>query len=331
MKKILCLFSSCCLLFISGCSSIDVLNPKGNQGNEQLSLIKLSIYIMMIVIFVVVALFIWFVYKYRARPGHQPLPRQENRNKKLEITWTVLPFILLFILAVPMVKSVFGEAQKDNSDAMKIKVTASEFWWKFEYPGVGVVTSQELHLPKDQRVVLELHSKDVIHSFWVPQLGGKQDLIPGRTNKLAITPEKIGTYQGKCAEFCGTGHSYMRFTVKVDSKQDYEKWLDHMKKDQSSGQKLSADETEGRKLFGKNCLSCHATSGLIHADKKGPNLADFGDRDHVAGVLKNTPPNLKQWLKDPEKVKPGSHMPKPEGLSEHDYTALSHYLQTLKK
>ncbi|WHY72110.1 cytochrome c oxidase subunit II [Fictibacillus enclensis] len=334
MKKIVGIWGSC-LLLLSGCSAIqnmDVLNPAGSQAEEQYSLIKLSIYIMLIVMVTVVVLFIRFVYKYRARPGFTPEKHQENRNKKLELTWTILPFVLLLILAVPMVKSVFGEEKQDNTGAMKVKVTASKYWWKFEYPGEGIVTSQELHLPKGKRVVIELHSKDVIHSFWVPQLGGKQDLIPGRTNKMALTPEKVGTYQGKCGEFCGAGHSFMRFLVKVDSQRDYQEWVDKMKKENTST-KLSAQESEGQKVFAANCLSCHATSSAVSANqgKEGPNLADFGDRKRVAGFLPNTEKNVLKWLKNPKKVKPGTEMPKAKGLSNEDYAALSAYLKTLKK
>lgn len=221
------------LPFITGCSAfskIDVFNPKALQAKEQFSLIKLSILLMLIVVFVVVVLFILFVYKYRKRPGYTPSENQETSNKKLEFTWTITPLLLLTILAIPMVKTTFDEENQSQSKTdLKVVVTASQYSWKFDYGNQGVETTQELHLPKGKKVLLELHAKDVIHSFWVPQLGGKQDLIPGKTNTLALTPTEIGTYQGKCAELCGPGHALMRFQVVVESQADYDRWVKKMK------------------------------------------------------------------------------------------------------
>lgn len=332
MKKIRYLIYSFLVFILAGCSPLShiaVLNPKGLQAKEQLSLISLSIVIMLFVFLVVLILFILFVYKYRERPGYNPYRVQKNRNKKLELTWTISPFILLFILAVPMVKTTFGEQQQSTSPSdLKIKVTASQYWWQFEYEGQGVQTAQELHLPKGKKVLLELHAKDVIHSFWVPQLGGKQDLIPGRTNTLVLTPTENGTYEGKCAELCGPGHALMRFKVKVESEKDFKHWLQGMK----AGQKtvaLSQTEAMGKQLFDKNCLSCHAVDARNQVSKEGPNLAGLEEHDKIAGFLANNKDNLKQWIKDPSKLKPGTEMPKVQGLSEQDYDELVQYLQTL--
>lgn len=334
MKTFWTMLNGLLVLVMSGCapfSKIDVLNPKALQAKEQFSLIKLSTILMLFVILVVVVLFVVFVYKYRKRPGYTPDPQQESGNRKLELTWTISPFIILFILAVPMIKTTFGEEQQsEKKPDLKVVVTANQYWWKFAYPDQGVVTAQELHLPRGKRVQLELHAKDVIHSFWVPQLGGKQDLIPGKTNTLAITPTENGTYEGKCAELCGPGHAYMRFKVKVESEQDFQQWLKGLKGGGIKRQSITQQEDKGKSLFQNSCLSCHAVDATDQKDKEGPNLAGFASRDRVAGVLTNTKDHVQQWVKDPSKVKPGTEMPKFDNMSQADLEAIAAYLQSLK-
>lgn len=332
-KELGLLISGIFLFLLTGCSPfrhVDVLNPKGLQAREQLSLINLSIVLMLFVFMVVLTLFTLFIYKYRKRPGYVPDPIQKNSNKKLELTWTITPFIILFILAVPMVKTTFGEEEQSNSAAdLKVKVTASQFWWRFNYESSGVETAGELHLPKGKKVLLELNSEDVIHSFWVPQLGGKMDVIPGRKNTLSLTPLESGTYEGKCAELCGSGHATMRFKVKVESEKDFKRWLKETKVGHKTDS-LSASETEGKQLFDQNCLSCHATDVSGKGEKEGPNLAGLEKRDRIAGFLPNNKANLIKWLKDPSKVKPGTKMPKVKDFDNKDYEVLAEYLKTLK-
>ncbi|WP_026694438.1 cytochrome c oxidase subunit II [Peribacillus kribbensis] len=316
---------------LAGCSpfsSVAVLNPKGEQAKEQVDLITLSISLMALVFLVVLILFIRFVYKYRQRPGYTPDPIHQNRNKKFELIWTISPFIILFILAVPMIQTTFGEEQESKSPSdLTVKVTASHYWWRFEYPGQGIETAEELHLPKGKKVTLVLHSTDVIHSFWVPQLGGKLDVIPGRTNKLSLTPLENGTYQGKCAELCGKSHANMRFKVKVENEDDFNSWIAGLKSGNQT-QSLSKSEAEGKSLFNENCLTCHAVEAQVE-NKKGPNLAGFAERERVAGILPNTKEHLEDWMKDPQKFKPGSEMPKVKGLDKKEYEKLAEYLQTL--
>lgn len=229
MRKIYVLLSSI-LLILSGCN-IRVLDPKSQTARDQSYLIQYSFALMMIVFVTVIVLFVWFVRKYReTEENKHKIPEDEKGNRILEITWTVLPIILLIILAIPTIKITYEISASSSvtpPDALHIEVTAQQFSWTFEYPN-GVIATDDLVLPKDQPVVFHLNSKDVIHSFWVPKLGGKKDVIPGKERRLILTPDELGTYQGKCAEFCGKNHALMRFETVVKTQEEYDQWLQQM-------------------------------------------------------------------------------------------------------
>lgn len=230
MRKLYVILSSV-LLILSGCN-MRVLDPKSQTAKDQSYLIEFSFALMMIVFATVIVLFVWFVWKYRqTEENKHKIPEDEKGNRFFEITWTVLPIILLAVLAVPTIKITYEISASSSAtppNAVHIDVTAQQFSWTFEYQN-GVVKTSELVLPKDRPVVFHLNSDDVIHSFWVPKLGGKKDVIPGKERRLILTPDEVGTYQGKCAEFCGKDHALMRFETIVKTQEDYKQWLQEMK------------------------------------------------------------------------------------------------------
>jgi cytochrome c oxidase subunit 2 len=326
-------------LLLTACGRADLspLNPQGEVAKEQLNIMKISISIMILVVAVVFAIAIYVLIRYRRRPGNDGIPVQVEGNHKLEIVWTVIPLLLLVILGVPTVQTVFAQAKdySKDEDAIIINVTAHQYWWKFEYPDEGIVTAQEMVVPKNRTIVIEAKTADVLHSFWVPALAGKIDTNPaGNVNRMYFkTPDKTGIFLGKCAELCGPAHALMDFKVKVVDEQSYANWLSAMK-----APAVLPEDPAIAEAFEKKCLSCHAVGD------KGvpvyPNLTGMGDRETVAGILVNTDnpkyknegsvyDNLYRWLKNPQEVKPGNLMPTVE-LTEEELQGIARYLADYK-
>ncbi|WP_226581536.1 cytochrome c oxidase subunit II [Halobacillus litoralis] len=228
MRKIVMVLG---IIFLSGCQ-MRVLDPKSDTAETLTDLIYLSFGLMMLVLIVVFILFFRFLSKFRETPETRgTIPANEKESKWLEITWTVLPFILLAILAVPTVKATYeltakvsGNVEETQGDVMVVNVEAQQYNWKFVYEN-GKESFDELILPVDQEVQFRLTSNDVIHSFWVPNLSGKIDVLPGEETRLSFKPGETGVYQGKCAEFCGAKHTLMRFETKVVEQSAFDDWL----------------------------------------------------------------------------------------------------------
>lgn len=205
---------------------------------------------------VVVALVVIFV-RFRSREG-APLPRQVRGHTLLEMSWTIAPALVLLVIAVPTIQVIF-RTQGQVSGALEVVVRGRQWWWEFAYPSLGVVTANEAHLPAGRAVSLRLEGPDVIHSFWVPQLGGKRDVVPGRVNRLTFTPDTPGEYLGQCAEFCGTSHANMAMRVFVDAPEAFERWI--------AAQRAPAVEAPGPAAAGKAifarsaCVGCHTIQG----------------------------------------------------------------------
>jgi cytochrome c oxidase subunit 2 len=323
------------LLALTGCGTLagkqSLLQPAGPVAAAQLTLLDSSMWIMFEIFVVVAAVLVIALIRFRARPGQTELPPQVEGNNRLELLWTIVPALLLALLAVGTVKETFAlNATPGQKDTLQVNVTGHQFWWEFQYPGYSnLTTANELHIPVGEKVVLGLTSVDVMHSFWVPELGGKTDLIPGKENYIWIEATKPGIYYGQCAEFCGTGHADMRLTVDVQTPQEFSAWVQTMEHPQS--QPTTALAKEGYKYFGTvGCSACHTIGGTPYAGAVGPNLTDLTGRLMIAAnVLPNTPANLYRWIHDPQAVKPGAKMPD-LGLKPPVIRAIVAYLEDLK-
>ncbi|GAA4713736.1 cytochrome c oxidase subunit II [Brevibacillus fulvus] len=315
-------------LFLAGCGreNLSALTPQGPVAEMQFSLMKLSALIMIGVFVVVILIFTYVLIRYRKRPGQDGIPKQVEGNHKLEILWTVIPFLLLIVMAVPTVTIAFDLSKEyTNKDALVVKVTAHQFWWEFEYPDLGISTAQDLYIPTGKKIQFDLTSADVMHAFWIPALGGKMDTNPGDSNKMWLQAEKPGIYYGKCAELCGASHALMDFKVNALEPAKFDEWATAMKSAESTPATASAQQ--GQQIFQKSCLGCHAIGA--EGGKLAPNLTNFADRQRVAGILENNPENLDKWLADPQAVKPGNLMPN-LNLKPEDRKALVDYMSTLK-
>lgn len=259
--------------------------------------------------------------------GHPEPPRQIRGHSLLEIAWTVAPALVLLAIAIPTIQVVFRtQSAAVPSNSIEVTVRGRQWWWEFRYGELGITTANELHLPLGQRAILYLEGPDVIHSFWVPQLGGKRDVIPGRLNRLSFTPEVPGEYPGQCAEFCGISHANMRMVVVVHPPETWSAWL----RAQQAAAVQNPDTTEGAAIYARStCVGCH-TIGGVSAGLIGPDLTHFGSRKTLAaGILPNTPDLLTAWILNPGALKPGAKMPS-VGLSEREARAVAAYLLSLK-
>lgn len=329
------------VLVLSACGREDLstLNPQGPVAQEQLGLMKISITIMALVVIAVFAISIFVLIKFRRRKGDNSIPKQVEGSHKLEVIWTVIPIILLIVLAVPTLKSVFALSKDYSEDpnALKVIVTAHQYWWEFEYPDLGITTSQELVVPTDKVISIVASTADVLHSFWIPSLAGKIDTNPaGNVNKMYFEAPKAGVYLGKCAELCGPSHGLMDFKVKAVEPSSFERWTLGM----NANVELPSDP-EIASTFESQCLTCHA----IGPGSQGgaPNLTGIGSRESIAGILVNVEEgeqqykyedtiynNLEKWIKDPESVKPGNKMTNGYSeLTDDEIAGISEYLSNL--
>lgn len=332
-------------LFLAGCGEpfISTLQPAGQVAQTQYDLMLLSTAIMVGVIIVVTVIFLIVLFKFRRKDDK--IPKQVEGSHKLEIIWTVIPILLLLVLAVPTVSATFKLAdvspmekknEEGKTDVTVINVKANLYWWEFEYPNQEIVTSQELVVPTDEKVYFNLLSTDVKHSFWIPAVGGKLDTNTENVNKfwLEFNNEKadeVGNlFYGKCAELCGPSHALMDFKVKALPKDEFDAWADAMTAIEEPVQAETTTAQEGQEIFNESCIGCHAVTPT-GAGATGPNLTSFGDRTHIVGYLDHTEENLKNWLKDPESIKPGNKMTGKYGdLSDDEIDALTEYLMGLK-
>ena len=253
--------------------------------------------------------------RFRARPGDTTLPAQTRGHTLLEIAWTIAPALALLLIAIPTIQIVFRtQSVATPTDALQVTVRGWQWWWEFRYPQL-------------RRVVLKLDGPDVIHSFWIPQLGGKRDIIPGRLNQLTLTPEHPGEYWGQCAEFCGASHANMGMRAIVQTAADFDRWVAQQ---QAAPAEASGPAAAGKALFaGSACVGCHTVKG-VSAGILGPDLTPFGSRTMLAaGMWPNTPENVAEWVKDPHRLKPGVKMPA-LGLTDEQAKAVAVYLMSLK-
>lgn len=315
-------------LFGSACETDagpqDYLSPQGPVARRADELWDLTFGIAVVIFVIVEAVLVFTIIKFRRRPGRQAA--QFHGNTKVEVVLTLIPALILAGLAVPTVKAIADLAERPEG-ALDITVTARQFWWQYEYPDAQVMTANEMHVPTGQPVFLTLEGADVIHSFWVPKLTGKQDVVPGHTNHMQFIAEEPGTYWGQCTEFCGLSHANMRLRVIAHEPDEFEQWLRDQQ--QPAAATVSGNAAEGEEIFMNTCVNCHAVEGTDAQGRSGPDLTHFMSRETFAGAtFRNTPENLERWIDDPPAMKPGAQMPD-YGLNAQEIDAVVAYLQTL--
>jgi cytochrome c oxidase subunit 2 len=305
-------------LVLAACSEVknsgqNSLEPKGPQAQK---IYDLFVPILIIAIVVGIAIIIATVFvalRFRYRPGKNENPKQVHGNTRLEIGWTVLPALLLAIIAVPTVATIFDLAENPGPQALQVTVEGKQWWWQFSYPDAKVVTADEMVIPSGRDVYVKLNACDpgggatktcnVIHSFWVPELAGKKDVVPGQTNTLTINADKPGTYLGQCAEYCGLSHANMRFRVIVKTPDDFQQWLTEQQQGpvnplyESDGT-TPAGPTQELLVNGKNfgCVNCHIFDDSSKVSY-GPNLTHLASRSTFAsGTYELNRKNLVKWV-----------------------------------
>lgn len=328
---------------LSACNSQtpNILDPKGPVASRESGIAWFIFALAAFIFVVVIGALLYNIIRFRNRPG-APDARQIHGNTSIEIAWTVIPSVVLFVVLVITVVNLFALAQPSAPNTLTIKVIGHQWWWEFQYPDQHIVTADEMHVPAGTVVHLDLSSDNVIHSVWIPQLTGKTDDIPGHNNTMWFKADTAGKYRGECTEFCGTQHAHMDFMVFADSPSAYNTWVQQQQTNAlqpTAGSQAAA----GLKVFNNaGCTGCHAINGTTSNSpgivRIGPNLTHFGSRYLIAGgVLDNNTQNLTQWVHHAQDVKSGSDMPSFDGTSS-GYTALSPtqvsdlvaYLQSLK-
>jgi cytochrome c oxidase subunit 2 len=329
------------LLFLcSGCDgNQSALNPAGTQAGQINTLWWLFFGITTAVYFVVLVFLVGSIARFRPRGQDQNAnvifpEAADNRRLGTRVGTAVgLTVVLLAVLLMAEVFSATSLHQLSSEDALSIKITGHQWWWEVQYdsatPANTVSTANEIHIPTGKPIQFKLSSTDVIHSFWVPNLHGKKDLIPGHPTTLWLRADRAGTYYGQCAEFCGLQHAHMRLAVVVEEASRFQVWLEAQR--QSAPEPKSEQEKKGQHVFlTSTCVMCHTISGTIAGARLGPTLTHIASRQFIgAGRIKNTRDDLRRWIQDAHQFKPGVRMPQ-NPLPSEDFQSLIDYLESLK-
>jgi cytochrome c oxidase subunit 2 len=282
-------------------------------------------------------LLLYVVIRYRQRPSDSDRePAQVYGSNQIELSWTVIPILIVVMLFLSTTRVILDtQAAPKPAGALDVTVIGHQFWWEYRYPKLGVVTANELHVPisdpaKPTRTYLSLSSADTDHSFWVPRLAGKTDLIPNRLNTMWIDPPEAGLFLGQCAQYCGTQHAKMLLRVYAQSPEDFAAWIKQQQRPAAQDVSTNPAAAEGRRVFMNSaCINCHTVAGTVATGRFGPDLTHLASRDTIAsGPVQNTPENLRKWISDPNSMKPGVLMP-PMHLNDHDLDVITAYLTTL--
>ena len=311
-----------------------IFRPHSTPADSIYHLSSFVLAITALIFVIVFTLLTYVVIKFRNRLADaEREPAQVYGSTQIELAWTIIPILIVVVLflATARVIHAIQDAPKPAT-AVEVTVIGHQFWWEFRYPALGIVTANELHVPVSDPAhptptFLKLLSADTDHSFWVPQLAGKTDLIPNRVNEMWIDPHQAGIYLGQCAQYCGTQHAKMLLQVSVDTPEVFEAWVRAQKQSANQDEK----ETAGRRVFETTaCINCHEVGGTAATGRFGPDLTHLMSRGTIAsGAAENTPENLRLWIQNPDAIKPGSLMPAMQ-LSGGDLDALVRYLETLR-
>jgi cytochrome c oxidase subunit II len=303
----------------------NILRP-GGSGAQDIKTLAIQVFaILSIVLVTVWVLLAVVVIRYRHRP--ESLASQTRGNLTIEIVWTLIPAVIVGVLFFLTVRTTHQLALPDTGS--QFTTVGHQWWWEFDFPREGFKTANEVYVPVDRTVSIDVTSTDVIHSFWVPQMSGKMDMVPGRMNHITFVPLTKSSYLGECAEFCGAQHGKMKFLFIVVSTSDYANWVAHQR--QPAAQPSGAQAVAGGQLIQTiACGGCHAIRGTSMKGTFAPDLTHFGSRSGIAAYsLANTSQNLFAWISNPQAAKPQSHMPQIP-LPPQQISQLVAYLEELK-
>jgi cytochrome c oxidase subunit 2 len=301
--------------------------PVSTAAESIFGLSKFVLATMAMIFVAVFALLVYVAVRFRRRQGDdRSEPAQVYGSTQVELAWTVIPVLIviaLFLASARVIASIQNPMRP--AGALEVIVTGHQYWWEYRYPAFNIVTANELHVPVSTPTFLTLLSADTDHSFWVPRLGGKTDLIPNHPNQMSIDPYETGLFLGQCAQYCGTQHAKMLLRVYVDTREEFDRWVHQQ---QQSAQSTSP---RGQHIFESTaCVNCHTVSGTPARGRFGPDLSHLMSRETIAaGAAANTHELLRLWIKTPEAIKPGSKMPA-MGLADEDVDAIATYLETLR-
>lgn len=283
-----------------------ILDP-GSKGAAEISQLFYVILGIATVVFVgVEGLLFYSVLRFRNRPASEAM--QVHGNTKLEIAWTIVPAIILVVLLGFTLRTMASVRAPVQGEALQVKVIGHQWWWEFQYPEWGIKTANQLIVPVDRPIQVELQSFDVQHGFWAPQLFGKMDALPGHLNKMNFTVTRPGNYGAQCTQMCGEQHAMMRFEIIAVSASQFSDWA--LAQTKAADAPTDAAAVRGQAVLIKNCAACHAVNGTDASGAVGPNLTHMWSRDFFAGgILPRSLDNMKKWVKNAQAVKPGTVMP----------------------
>jgi cytochrome c oxidase subunit 2 len=309
----------------------NIFRPASTPAESIYGLAMLVLAVCLAIFLAVAGVLVYTIVRFRRRPGEADRePPQVYGSNQIEIAWTVIPVLIVLVLSMATAR-VISEVQNRQppEGAVHATVIGHQWWWEIRYPALGIVTANELHVPlstaaQPRPTFLRLESADVAHSFWVPQLAGKTDAIPNHPNSMWIDPKIEGTFLGNCGEFCGLQHANMLLRVVVQTPEAFARWVD-------AERLIARRDHPGERVFlSLSCINCHAVSGTPAAGRFGPDLSHLMSRQTLgAGVIPNTPENLRRWIHEPQAMKPGNLMPDMQ-LNERELDQVHGYLSSLK-
>lgn len=308
--------------------SSNALDPQSPQARAIYDLFIQSGVIFLLIFVIVAGLVTFAIVRSRGRT-HERDPEQIAGNRRVEIAWTIIPFLIVTLL-LAMTLSAMNRADPLAAPPPDLVVTGHQFWWQVDYPKSGVTTANEIHIPTGKALSVRLESQDVLHEFWVPKLTRKMSNVPGQPNHIWIQADKPGTYIGQCSEFCGIQHAWMRILVVAEEPAQFETW---QRAQLEAAHPANGDAAaKGIALFQtSSCINCHAIRGVAGANLRvAPDLTHIGSRRQLAsGMIDNTPANMRLWLKSPQHIKSGALMPD-FNFTDEQLNQLAAYLSALQ-
>jgi cytochrome c oxidase subunit II len=309
-------------------SALPVLEP----ASKDAAAIRSLFLVVFLICLAILAVVVWLIWRslLASRARGNDLPPQDFGRRRSEIAWATPPVLIVLTLSLLSAKLIVSDvADAGGASEADVVVVGHQWWWEVRYPGSGAVTANEIHIPIGRRLRVRVDSADVIHSFWVPQLGRKMDMIRGHPNFVWLQADRAGTYEGACSEFCGDQHAWMRFIVIAEPESQFKQWIEHQARPAADPVNDSAQAGKDF-FFTQTCANCHAIRGTTSRGTAGPDLTHLASRRQLAaGLLDNTPQNLARWLKNPQRIKPGCQMPN-FSLNDDQINQMVAYLEELR-